>query len=54
MKISWKLFKITYPYYCVACGSLHWEKRITCETCGRSYPMLKTTKKVYKRYKRNK
>ena len=52
MKISWKEFKKAFPYYCIICNSLHWEDRIICEACGIPNNILKTTKKVYRQYKR--
>lgn len=33
-KISYKLYKITYPYICGDCGYLHYDNRAVCEGCG--------------------
>lgn len=48
VKISWKLWKMTYPYVCDACGSFLYEKRDMCEYCGKIGKIREIKKKDYR------
>lgn len=51
-KISWKMFKTSFPFICDSCKKLLWEKRAVCEGCGFTFTIRKTTKKDYKGWKK--
>jgi len=57
MKISWKLYRATYPFICSICKAGLWEMRNICENCGEKLTIKEMTKKDYKaemkRRKRN-
>lgn len=47
-RISWDLWKISFPLKCMECGHLHNMFRDNCENCGKTNTLIKTTKKDYK------
>ena len=49
VRISWKLFKMAFPYVCDACGSFLHEKRDICEYCGKKFRIRKVEKKDNKK-----
>ena len=51
VKVSWKLFKLTYPFICGACGYLHYDNRETCESCGKKFEIREVKKIDYKIWK---
>ena len=52
-KISYKLWKSTFPYICTKCGSLSHQKSDMCEYCGKKNTLRESTKKDYKsKYKK--
>ena len=53
VKISWKVFKMTFPFICDSCKELLGEKKNICEGCGKKYTIKETTKKDYKEWKKN-
>ena len=53
IKISWKLFKTSFPFICYSCRKLLWETRTICEGCGCTLTIRETTKKDYKEWQKN-
>ena len=51
-RLSWKLFKRSYPFICDACKGLHWEKRDVCENCGKHDTLRQILRVDYKLWKR--
>ena len=49
-KISFNLFKQSFGFKCEKCGSLIYEKREICESCGEKGFIRESTKKDYKEY----
>lgn len=50
MKLSWKLFKRSYPLVCTKCGKIANMKREYCESCGEKDSFRKISKKEYDLY----
>lgn len=48
MRISWKLWKLSFPYICENCGKLHYYKAACCEFCGKENTLREVIKKDYK------
>lgn len=48
MIISWKLFKMSYPFICSDCKAGLGEVREICEACGVKFTIRPMTKKDYK------
>ena len=52
VKVSWNLWKESYPFICNRCGGLLWEYREICEKCGIENSIRKTRKNDYKEWKK--
>ena len=46
-KVSWKLFKRSFPFICDSCKTTHWEMREYCEGCGKKGTIRETLKVDY-------
>ncbi len=51
MIISWKVWKLTYPYICRNCGQTHYSKVVYCAFCGKKETVREVIKKDYKIWK---
>jgi len=47
-KINYKMWKLTFPYLCIECGSVAHSKTQYCQRCGKEDTLRETTKKDYK------
>lgn len=52
VKINWKLWKISFPFICSSCNTLHSLEREYCEKCGKHKMLRKSLRIDYKLWKR--